>query len=459
METATINHKSQKPTSAGDAMSLYQKIRNRTRKVAVVGLGYVGFPLALEFGKIANTIGFDLTEKRITDLQNGIDSNNEVTSGEIESASFLETTTDPARLKEARFIIVAVPTPITKNKQPDLSYLCSATRTVGENLTKGSIVVFESTVYPGVTEDICVPILEKYSNLRYGEDFKVGYSPERINPGDKEHTVKNIIKVVSGCDKESLDEIANVYELIVEAGVYKAESIKCAEAAKVIENTQRDLNIALMNELAMIFQKMGIDTQSVLKAAATKWNFINMHPGLVGGHCIGVDPYYLTYKAEELGYIPQIILAGRKINDNMGKYIAEQTVKHLIAAGKAVKGAKVIIAGITFKENISDIRNARAIDIVNELKEYGIDVIVCDPLVDKNTVKHEYGLELTKFNNGIKADAIVIAVNHDIFKKELTLQTLKSQLINGNGKGVVIDVKGIFEPEIFKGSGLLYWRL
>ncbi len=335
----------------------------------------------------------------------------------------------------------------------------NASETVGRNLTQGSIVVFESTVYPGVTEDICGPILEKYSKLKFGKDFKVGYSPERINPGDSQHTIKNVIKVVSGSDKETLEEVAGVYALIVQAGVYKAESIKCAEAAKVIENTQRDLNIALMNELAIIFHKMGIDTLSVLKAASTKWNFINMHPGLVGGHCIGVDPYYLTFKAQELGYQPQVILAGRRINDDMGKYIAEQTVKLLIDSNKTVKNAKVMVMGITFKEDVSDIRNSRVIDIINELKEYGINVIICDPLADNDAVKHEYGVELTEYNPDIKADAIVIAVNHNIFKRELTLEALKGHLSNKNSTGVVVDIKGIFEPENFKDSGFLYWRL
>jgi UDP-N-acetyl-D-galactosamine dehydrogenase len=413
----------------------------------------------VEFGKIVKTIGFDLNQKRIYELQHYTDNNNEITSDEIKSASFLEVTSNPEKLKEAKFIIVAVPTPITKNKQPDLYCLTNASETVGKNLTEGSIVVFESTVYPGVTEDICVPILEKYSGLRYKKEFKVGYSPERINPGDKEHTIKNVIKVVSGCDKEILEEAANVYALIVKAGVYKAESIKCAEAAKVIENTQRDLNIALMNELSIIFHRMGIDTISVLKAANTKWNFIKMYPGLVGGHCIGVDPYYLTFKAEELGYHPQVILAGRSINDDMGKYIAEQTVKQLIEANKTVKGAKVIIFGITFKENVSDIRNSRVIDIINELKEYGINVIVCDPLANKDAVKDEYGIELTEYNRALQADGIVLAVKHDTFKEKLTMNAFRNHLSNNGAKGAIIDVKGLFNNNMFNGSDLLYWRL
>jgi UDP-N-acetyl-D-galactosamine dehydrogenase len=440
-------------------MNLYESIRNKTTKIAVVGLGYVGLPLAIEFGKIVKTIGFDLNKKRITALKDLTDTNNEISADEIKAAKFLDATNNPARLQEAKFIIVAVPTPITKNKQPDLYCVANATEIVARNLTKGSIVVFESTVYPGVTEEICVPILEKYSKLKYIKDFKVGYSPERINPGDKEHTINNVIKVVSGCDRETQEAIADIYGLIVKAGVYKAESIKVAEAAKVIENTQRDLNIALMNELSIIFHKMGIDTLSVLKAASTKWNFIKMQPGLVGGHCIGVDPYYLTYKAEELGYHPQVILAGRRINDEMGKYIAEQTVKFLIEANKTVKGAKVMVMGITFKENISDIRNSRVIDIINELKEYGIDVIACDPMADKEAVQHEYGIELTDYSPKLKADAIVIAVSHNVFKKELTLNALKNHLASNGAKGAVIDVKGMFDPSVFKDTGLLYWRL
>ncbi|MFA6216053.1 MAG: nucleotide sugar dehydrogenase [Candidatus Omnitrophota bacterium] len=438
---------------------IYEGIKNKTEKIAVVGLGYVGLPLAVEFGKIVHTIGFDLNKKRVAELKNYTDINGETSTELIRDSSLLEVTSDPAKLKEARFIIIAVPTPITKNKQPDLFCMTSASETVGKNLTKGSIVVFESTVYPGVTEDVCVPILEEFSKLKYGKDFKVGYSPERINPGDKEHTITNVIKVVSGSDKETLDEVAGVYGLVVKAGVYRAESIKCAEAAKVIENTQRDLNIALMNELAVIFHKMGIDTLSVLKAAGTKWNFIKMTPGLVGGHCIGVDPYYLTFKAEELGYHPQVILAGRRINDDMGKYIAEQTVKQLIEADKTVKGAKVIVMGITFKEDVSDIRNSRVIDIINELKEYAIEVIICDPLAEKEAVKHEYGVELTDYSMNLKVDAVVIAVNHNIFKRELNLEVLKDHMCHNGSKGVVIDIKGIFDKETFKNSSLLYWRL
>ena len=416
--------------------------------------------MAVEFGKIVKTIGFDLNEKRVKDLQKFNDTNNETAANEIKAAKLLKVTSDPKKIKQAKFIIVAVPTPITKNKQPDLFCLESASELVGKNLVKGSIVVYESTVYPGVTEDVCVPILEKCSGLKYKKDFKVGYSPERINPGDKEHDITSIIKVVSGCDNQTLKEVAEIYALIVKAGVFEAKSIKVAEAAKVIENTQRDLNIALMNELAIIFHEMGIDTLAVLKAASTKWNFIKMFPGLVGGHCIGVDPYYLTFKAEELGYHPQVILAGRRINDGMGKYIAEQTVKLLIDANKTVKKAKVLVLGITFKENISDIRNSRVIDIINELKEYSIDVIVSDPFADSRAVKHEYGIDLKKYKKDMKVDAIVVAVNHDIFKKDLTLSAFKKHLIADKGtKGVVVDVKGMFDEKIFKSSNISYWKL
>lgn len=448
------------PRTKYKKMELLKLIKSGKESLAIVGLGYVGLPLAVEFGKIVPTIGFDLNAKRVADLKKHLDTNSETSTQELKASKYLNVTTDPAQLRKAKFIIVAVPTPITKNKQPDLYCVTSASEIVGKNLTKGSIVVFESTVYPGVTEDVCVPVLEKHSGLKYGRDFKVGYSPERINPGDKEHTVDSIIKVVSGSDGEALEVVAGVYGLIVKAGVYRAQSIKVAEAAKVIENTQRDLNIALMNELAIIFHKMGIDTLEVLKAAGTKWNFIRMQPGLVGGHCIGVDPYYLTFKAQELGYHPQVILAGRSINDDMGKFIAEQTVKSLIHANKKVKGAQALLLGITFKENISDIRNSRVIDIINELKEYGIEVVVCDPLADPGAVKHEYGIELTPYSAKLKADAVVVAVSHNSFKKDLTLNRLKTHLSNNNGSaGVVIDVKGVFSSEMFAGSNIVYWKL
>jgi UDP-N-acetyl-D-galactosamine dehydrogenase len=439
-------------------MSLYEDIKNKKEKIAVVGLGYVGMPLALEFGKIANTIGFDLNKNRVDGLKKGQDSNEEVSTNEIKDAKYLKFTYDEKDLKGAKFIIVAVPTPIDKNKRPDLYCVESASESVGRNLSKGAIVVYESTVYPGVTEDVCVPILEKSSCLKYMKDFKVGYSPERINPGDKKHTLRKITKIVSGCDKASLEEIANIYSIVLDEGVHKAESIKTAEAAKVIENTQRDLNIALMNELSIIFNKMGIDTLSVLKAAGTKWNFINMRPGLVGGHCIGVDPYYLTFKAEEIGYNPQVILAGRRINDGMGKYIAEQTVKKLIEAGKAVKDSRVLVAGITFKENVRDIRNSRVIDIIAELKEYGIETLVYDPIADAKEVLDEYGLKLSRYDSKLKFDAVILAVAHEAFKNQLKPTKLKEHIRNGSTKGVVIDVKGMFEPVEFD-AHTVYWRL
>ncbi len=440
-------------------MSIYEAIKNKESKLAVVGLGYVGLPLAVEFGKSVNTLGFDVNTKRIAELQQCFDHNKETSPEELKSAKFIEYTSDPARLKEARFIIVAVPTPITQNKMPDLFCIKSASELVGRNLSKGSIVVFESTVYPGLTEEVCIPLLEKESGLRYPMDFKVGYSPERINPGDKQHTLTSVVKVVAGSDKETLEEVAKTYEIVAHAGVYRAVSIKCAEAAKVIENTQRDLNIAFMNELAIIFDKMGIDTQSVLDAAGTKWNFINMKPGLVGGHCIGVDPYYLTFKAEELGYHPQVILAGRSINDSMGKYIANQTVKHLIKAGKAVKDSKVLVLGITFKEDVSDIRNSRVIDVINELKEFGVQVIVCDPLADKGEVQHEYGVELIDYSQELKVDGIVVAVAHKTFKERLTPAVMAQHFSDGDSEGVIIDVKGMFNPGDFIQYKVTYWRL
>lgn len=442
-----------------NSVSLFEKIKTKQAKVAVVGLGYVGLPLAVEFGKIVKTIGFDVDRWRVAQLKKQIDRNGESSKEEIRSAKFLQVTSDPKRLKEARFIAVAVPTPVTASKLPDLYFVKSASEIIGANLSKGSIVVFEPTVYPGVTEEICVPILEKVSKLKYMKDFKVGYSPERINPGDKQHTLANIVKVVSGCDRVSLDEIAKIYGLIVQAGIFRARSIKTAEAAKVIENTQRDLNIALMNELALIFHKAGIDTKSVIEAAGTKWNFVKAYPGLVGGHCIGVDPYYLTYKAEELGYHPQVILSGRRINDNMGKYVAEETVKRLIQTGKVVKGSRVVVLGVTFKENVSDIRNSRVIDLINQLKDYGMDVSVCDPLADKKSMKHEYGIDLVDYHVNLKADALVVAVSHEFFRKTLNLRTLKKHLIFTRGKAVLIDVKGMFDLDIFDGSGILYWRL
>jgi len=441
-------------------VDIAEQLKQKKTKLAVVGLGYVGLPLAVEFGKIIPTIGFDVSEKRIAELNNKIDITHETSCDDLTTSKFIEFTASASELKKSQFIIVAVPTPINKNKQPDLFCLKSASETVGKNLAKGAIVVFESTVYPGVTEDICVPILEEHSGLKCGTDFKVGYSPERINPGDKEHNVTSILKVVAGMDEEALSEIADVYNLVIKAGLFKAKTIKTAEAAKVIENTQRDLNIALVNELAIIFNKMGIDTRDVLEAAGTKWNFIKMQPGLVGGHCIGVDPYYLTFKAEEIGYHPQVILAGRRINDSMGKYIAEQAVKKLIEADKAVKGSVVFVMGITFKEDVSDIRNSRVIDVITELKEYGINVKVIDPLAEEAQVKEQYGIDLEKYNSDAQADAIILAVNHNEFKNILSVEALQNHFKDAGGKGVVMDVKAMFREEDFRGtSELLYWRL
>lgn len=438
---------------------IVQELKSGKTSVAIVGLGYVGLPLAIEFGKIVPTIGFDINEKRISSLKKSIDTNGESPAEDFKAAKKLSFTDKTAALKKARFIIVAVPTPVTDSKQPDLRPVESAARMIGQNLTRGSIVVFEPTVYPGVTEDICVPILEKESGLKFKKDFMVGYSPERINPGDKVHTVTTIVKIVSGCCEMSLDIISRVYELVIKAGVYRAATIKTAEAAKVIENTQRDLNIALMNELALIFHKVGVDTRSVIEAAGTKWNFMKFYPGLVGGHCIGVDPYYLTYKAEQLGYHPQVILSGRRINDSMGKYVAEQTVKHLIAGRKAVKSARVMVLGITFKEDVSDIRNSRVIDLIRELQEYGMDVHVYDPHADADEVRHEYGLELDPYDKNLKMDALVFAVNHATFKKQFTIEAIQKHLNIGQGRGVVVDVKGMFEPKDFESTRLLYWRL
>ncbi len=440
-------------------LDICDKLLKGKTKIAVIGLGYVGLPLAIEFGKIVPTIGFDVKEQRVSELKKSIDKNGEITSEEIKSSKFCEFTSDPGKLKEASFIITAVPTPITKNKIPDLIHIETSAELIGKNLSKSSIVILESTVYPGVTEEFFTPIIESSSGLKHGRDFNVGYSPERINPGDRKHTITNTLKVVSADTVPVLDEVEKVYQLVVKAGTFRAASIKCAEAAKVIENTQRDLNIALMNELSIIFHKLGIDTRAVLAAAGTKWNFIKMTPGLVGGHCIGVDPYYLTFKSEETGYHPQVILAGRKINDYMGAYVAEQTVKHLIATDKTVKGSSVIIFGFTFKENISDTRNTRVIDLVNELREYALKVIVCDPMADKTQVKKAYGIDLVPYDSNFKADCAIVAVDHDIFKKTLTPKVIEQHLNNRKGAGVLIDIKGLFSAEDFKNINLLYWSL
>ena len=435
---------------------MYNKLVNKEEKISLVGLGYVGMPIAVSFAKRVDVIGFDINQEKIDTYKKGIDPTREV-GDEVVKETTVEFTANPEDLKKAKFHIVAVPTPINEDKTPNLTPVISASKTLGENLTKGSIVVYESTVYPGVTEEECIPVLEKYSGLKCGIDFKVGYSPERINPGDKVHRLENIVKLVSAMDEESLETIAKVYELVVEAGVYKAESIRVAEAAKVIENSQRDINIAFMNELSIIFNRLGIDTQAVLKAAGTKWNFLNFTPGLVGGHCIGVDPYYLTYKAEQTGYHSQIILSGRRINDDMGKYVAENTVKKLIKANRIVQGAKVGIFGFTFKENTPDTRNTRVIDIVNELNEFGIKPLIFDPVADKEEGLHEYGLEFNTIDEITDLDAIIIAVNHDEFSN-YSLEKWSSFYGNEKEK-VLIDVKSVLNKDEVEKDNFMYWRL
>lgn len=439
-------------------MSLYSKIVSGEEKLALVGLGYVGMPIAVAFSKKVKVIGFDLNSKKIALYKSGIDPTNEV-GNEAISACAVDFTDDSKRLQEAKFIIVAVPTPVNDDHTPDLTPVEGASRIIGRNLQKGSIVVYESTVYPGVTEDICVPILEQESGLKCGVDFKVGYSPERINPGDKVHRLETITKIVSGMDEETLEEVAKVYELVVEAGVHRAESIKVAEAAKVIENSQRDINIAFMNELSIIFNKMGIDTQSVLKAAGTKWNFLKFFPGLVGGHCIGVDPYYLTYKAEQLGYHSQIILSGRRINDDMGKYVAESVVKNLIRADVTIKQAKVAILGFTFKENCPDTRNTKIIDIYNELKEYGITAQIADPTADADEARHLYGVEFVDMQDIRDCDAVILAVAHDAFR-DLTQKDFEKLFKAGdNSTKVLADIKGLLCRKEYEEAGYKYWRL
>ena len=434
---------------------LYEKLLAKEEKLSLVGLGYVGMPIAVAFAKKIDVIGFDLNAKKIELYKSGVDPTNEVGDDAIR-ATTVDFTADETRLREAKFHIVAVPTPVNDDHTPDLTPVEGASQILGRNLTKGSVVVFESTVYPGVTEDVCVPILERESGLKCGVDFKIGYSPERINPGDKVHRLETIMKIVSGMDAESLDCIAKVYELVVAAGVHRAESIKVAEAAKVIENSQRDINIAFMNELSIIFNKMGIDTKSVLEAAGTKWNFLKFYPGLVGGHCIGVDPYYLTYKAEMLGYHSQIILSGRRINDDMGKYVAENVVKKLIEADKPVKGARVAILGFTFKENCPDTRNTRIIDIVHELAEYGITPVIADPQADAAEAKHLYGVEFVDMSTIKNMDAIVLAVAHDCFKE---LKKTDIDALYGAGKKIMIDIKGLLDRNEYKNAGYAYWRL
>ena len=431
---------------------------SKKEKIVVVGLGYVGLPLAVLLNKKFSVIGFDISNVRIEELKKGFDRTKEVSFDQLKNCT-IDFTTNPEKISDAKLIIVTVPTPIDSHKMPDLRPIELATSLVGKHIKKGSVVVYESTVYPGVTEEICVPIIERESGLKWKRDFNVGYSPERVNPGDKEHTIDKIVKVVAGDCEDTLCLLSKIYGSVISAGVFETCDIKTAEAAKVIENTQRDLNLALINELSIIFNKMGLDTRSVLEAAATKWNFLKFEPGLVGGHCIGVDPYYLTFKAQEIGYHPEVILAGRRINDYMGKFVAENTVKKLIAAGRTVKDSKVLILGFTFKENISDIRNTRVIDIYNELTEYGIDVHVYDPNVIFDEVKAKYNIKLiTEVDKFSPYDAFVVAVKHDIFKKNFSLDVF-SRLSKNKRPVILIDVKGIYSKEQAQRRGFLYWRL
>ena len=439
-----------------DSGNLYEKILSGEEKLSLIGLGYVGMPIAIEFAKRGvKVVGFDVNAKKIELYRQGIDPTHEVGDTVVKNST-VEFTAEECRLREAKFHIIAVPTPVNADHTPDLTPVESASAVLGRNLTRGSIVVYESTVYPGVTEDICIPILERESGLKCGVDFKVGYSPERINPGDKVHRLSTITKIVSGMDAETLDNVAKVYEIVVDAGVHKAESIKVAEAAKVIENSQRDINIAFMNELSIIFNKMGIDTKAVLAAASTKWNFLRFFPGLVGGHCIGVDPYYLTYKAEQLGYHSQVILAGRRINDDMGKYVAENVVKNLIKADRPVRGARVAILGFTFKENCPDTRNTRVIDIVNELQEYGIEPVISDPTADPIEAKSLYNVDFVDMDSINNMDAVVLAVAHTEFSR---LDMSRIERFFGNGKKVLIDVKGLLNRKEYEMAGYQYWRL
>ena len=438
-------------------MGLFEDLLEKKEKLSLVGLGYVGMPIAVAFAKKLSVVGYDLNSEKIALYRAGCDPTKEV-GDEVIAQTTVDFTDDESRLREARFHIVAVPTPVNPDHTPDLTPVEGASRILGRNLQKGSIVVFESTVYPGVTEEICVPILEKESGLKCGTDFKIGYSPERINPGDKVHRLESITKIVSGMDEETLDTVAKVYGLVVEAGVYRAESIRVAEAAKVIENSQRDINIAFMNELSMIFHRMGIDTKAVLEAAGTKWNFLKFFPGLVGGHCIGVDPYYLTYKAEQLGYHSQIILSGRRINDDMGRYVTESLVKLLIRADLPVKNARVGILGFTFKENCPDTRNTRVIDICNELKEYGITPLVADPEADAAEAKRLYGIDFARREDIKDMDAVIIAVAHRCFA-ELDEEAVDA-FYSGSGKKVLLDLKGILDRGTYeKKDDYLFWRL
>lgn len=440
-------------------MSLYKKIINREEKLAVIGLGYVGMPIAVAFAKKGiEVIGFDLNIEKIELYKSGIDPTKEVGDEVIKSSS-VQFTSDETRLSEAKFHIVAVPTPVNTDHTPDLTPVIRASEIVGRNLTKGSIVVYESTVYPGVTEDVCVPILERESGMKCGNDFKVGYSPERINPGDKVHRLENIHKIVSGMDDESLEEIKNIYNLVIEVGTYPVSTIKTAEAVKIVENSQRDINIAFMNELAIVFDRMGIDTNEVVDGMNTKWNALGFRPGLVGGHCIGVDPYYFTYEAEKLGYHSQIILNGRIVNDGMGKYVADAAIKKMIEAGQAPKNSKVVILGLTFKENCPDTRNSKVDDIIKRMNEFGIEPVVVDPWASERDAMREYGVTLTKLKDIHDADCVIVAVAHEEFKR-LKLETIKTLFKNSNDpEKVLVDVKGIYKVEELEASHMKYWRL
>ncbi|WLR49049.1 nucleotide sugar dehydrogenase [Halobacillus litoralis] len=439
-------------------MNIFNDLLEGKENISVIGLGYVGMPIAVAFAKKINVIGFDLNEQKIEMYKSGVDPTNEIGNKAI-SETTVSFTSDETRLKDSKFHVVAVPTPINSDKTPNLSPVIGASKIIGRNLTKGSIVVYESTVYPGVTEDICIPILEKESGLKCGIDFKVGYSPERINPGDKVHTLDSIIKIVSGVDSESLDEISKVYELVIEAGIHKASSIKVAEAAKVVENSQRDINIAFMNELAMVFDRMDINTNDVVAAMNTKWNALGFHPGLVGGHCIGVDPYYFVYEAERLGYHSQIVLSGRKINDNMGEFIADAIIKKLITTNKVVKNAKVAILGVTFKENCPDTRNSKVIDIVDRLNEYEINPVIVDPYADQKEAYNEYGIELADINNLTDVDCLVFAVAHNEFKS-MDLDEIDNLMKEGpNQEKIIVDVKSLFNQKELENLGYTYWSL
>lgn len=439
-------------------MSLYERILSRDEKIALVGLGYVGMPIAVAFAKHADVIGFDLNEEKIALYKNGFDPTNEIGSEGIKETT-VDFTADETRLREAKFIIVAVPTPVNTDHTPDLTPVIGASELIGRNLTKGSIIVYESTVYPGCTEDVCIPILERVSGLECGTDFKVGYSPERINPGDRVHRLENIHKIVSGMDAESLDEIKNVYDIVIEVGTHPVSNIKTAEAVKVVENSQRDINIAFMNELAMVFDKMGIDTNEVVDGMNTKWNALGFRPGLVGGHCIGVDPYYFTYQAEKLGYHSQIVLNGRIVNDGMGAFVADAAVKKMIAAGQTPKKSKVVILGLTFKENCPDTRNSKVNDIIKQLRVYGIEPTVVDPWASERDAMKEYGVELKTLADAKDADCIIVAVAHNEFR-EMGLSKVKELFRDvSDDQKVLIDVKGLYKMDELKTSGVRWWRL